>query len=39
MRNLKAAQRSAASVPLVLTPGENSPLEKLTPSFGEALRD
>ncbi len=34
-----AAQRSAISVPLVLAPGENSPFEKLTPSFAEALRD
>src|SRR5580700_10361844 len=28
-----AAQRSAISVPLVLAPGENSPFEKLMPSF------
>jgi pimeloyl-ACP methyl ester carboxylesterase len=34
-----AAQRSAISVPLVLAPGENSPFEKLMPSFAEALRD
>jgi len=33
-----AAQRSAISVPLVLAPGENSPFEKLMPSFAEALR-
>ena len=34
-----AAQQSAISVPLVLAPGENSPFEKLMPSFAEALRD
>jgi len=34
-----AAQRTAMSVPLVLAPGENSPFEKLMPSFAEALRD
>ena len=34
-----AAQRSAISLPLVLAPGENSPFEKLMPSFAEALRD
>jgi pimeloyl-ACP methyl ester carboxylesterase len=33
-----AAQRSAIGVPLVLAPGENSPFEKFTPSFAEALR-
>jgi pimeloyl-ACP methyl ester carboxylesterase len=33
-----AAQQSATSVPLVLAPGENSPFEKLMPSFAEALR-
>ncbi len=33
-----AAQQSAISVPLVLAPGENSPFEKLMPSFAEALR-
>ena len=34
-----AAQKNAISVPLVLAPGENSPFEKLMPSFAEALRD
>jgi len=34
-----AAQRSAIILPLVLAPGENSPLEKLMPGFAEALRD
>jgi pimeloyl-ACP methyl ester carboxylesterase len=34
-----AAQRTAMSLPLVLAPGENSPFEKLMPSFAEALRD
>ena len=34
-----AAQQSAISVPLVLAPGQNSPFEKLMPSFAEALRD
>jgi pimeloyl-ACP methyl ester carboxylesterase len=34
-----AAQRSAISLPLVLAPGENSPFEKLMPSYAEALRD
>jgi pimeloyl-ACP methyl ester carboxylesterase len=34
-----AAQQSALSLPFVLAPGENSPFEKLTPSFAEALRD
>jgi pimeloyl-ACP methyl ester carboxylesterase len=34
-----AAKRTAMSVPLVLAPGENSPFEKLMPSFAEALRD
>jgi len=34
-----AAQQSAISLPLVLAPGENSPFEKLMPSFAEALRD
>jgi len=34
-----AAQQRAISVPLVLAPGENSPFEKLMPSFAEALRD
>jgi len=34
-----AAQQSAISMPLVLAPGENSPFEKLMPSFAEALRD
>jgi len=34
-----AAQRSAISLPLVLAPGENSPLEKLMSGFAEALRD
>jgi pimeloyl-ACP methyl ester carboxylesterase len=33
-----AAQKSAIGVPLVLAPGENSPFEKLMPSFAEALR-
>jgi pimeloyl-ACP methyl ester carboxylesterase len=33
-----AAQQSAIGVPLVLAPGENSPFEKLMPSFAEALR-
>ena len=33
-----AAQQSAISVPLVLAPGENSPFEKLMPSFADALR-
>jgi pimeloyl-ACP methyl ester carboxylesterase len=33
-----AAQRSAIGVPLVLAPGENSPFEKLMPSFAEALQ-
>jgi len=34
-----AAQQSAISLPLVLASGENSPFEKLMPSFAEALRD
>jgi pimeloyl-ACP methyl ester carboxylesterase len=34
-----AAQQSAIGVTLVLAPGENSPFEKLMPSFAEALRD
>jgi pimeloyl-ACP methyl ester carboxylesterase len=34
-----AAQQSAISLPLVLAPGENSPFEKLMPSFADALRD
>ena len=34
-----AEQRSAITLPLVLAPGENSPLEKLMPGFAEALRD
>jgi len=34
-----AAQQSALSLPFVLAPGENSPFEKFTPSFAEALRD
>jgi pimeloyl-ACP methyl ester carboxylesterase len=34
-----AAQQSAISLPLVLAPGENSPFEKLMPSFAETLRD
>jgi pimeloyl-ACP methyl ester carboxylesterase len=34
-----AAQKNGISVPLVLAPGENSPFEKLMPSFAEALRD
>jgi pimeloyl-ACP methyl ester carboxylesterase len=34
-----AAQHSAISLPLVLAPGENSPFEKLTPSFAEALQN
>ncbi|HWY53394.1 MAG TPA: alpha/beta hydrolase [Terriglobales bacterium] len=34
-----AAQQNAISVPLVLAPGENSPFEKLMPSFAEALRN
>jgi pimeloyl-ACP methyl ester carboxylesterase len=34
-----AAQQGAISLPLVLAPGENSPFEKLMPSFAEALRD
>jgi len=33
-----AAQQSVISVPLVLAPGENSPFEKLMPSFADALR-
>ena len=33
-----AAQRSAIGVPLVLAPGEHSPLEKLMPSIAAALR-
>jgi pimeloyl-ACP methyl ester carboxylesterase len=33
-----AAQQSTIKLPLVLAPGENSPFEKLTPSFAEALR-
>jgi len=33
-----AAQQSPISLPLVLAPGENSPFEKLTPSFADALR-
>jgi pimeloyl-ACP methyl ester carboxylesterase len=33
-----AAQQSVIGVPLVLAPGENSPFEKLMPSFAEALR-
>jgi pimeloyl-ACP methyl ester carboxylesterase len=33
-----AAQQSAIGVPLVLAPGENSPFEKLMPSFAGALR-
>jgi pimeloyl-ACP methyl ester carboxylesterase len=33
-----AAQQSAIGLPLVLAPGENSPFEKLMPSFAEALR-
>jgi pimeloyl-ACP methyl ester carboxylesterase len=33
-----AAQKSAIGVPLVLAPEENSPFEKLMPSFAEALR-
>ncbi|HVR27012.1 MAG TPA: alpha/beta hydrolase [Candidatus Polarisedimenticolia bacterium] len=33
-----AAQRGEISVPLVLAPGENSPFEKLMPSFAEGLR-
>jgi pimeloyl-ACP methyl ester carboxylesterase len=32
-------ERSAISLPLVLAPGQNSPFEKLMPSFAEALRD
>jgi pimeloyl-ACP methyl ester carboxylesterase len=34
-----AAQQSPLSLPLVLAPGENSPFEKLMPSFADALRD
>lgn len=34
-----AAQGNAISLPLVLAPGENSPMEKLMPGFAEALRD
>jgi pimeloyl-ACP methyl ester carboxylesterase len=34
-----SAERSAISLPLVLAPGQNSPFEKLMPSFAEALRD
>lgn len=34
-----AGQQSAIGLPLVLAPGENSPFEKLMPSFAEALRD
>jgi pimeloyl-ACP methyl ester carboxylesterase len=34
-----AAQQSAIGLPLVLAPGENSPFERLMPSFAEALRD
>jgi pimeloyl-ACP methyl ester carboxylesterase len=37
--NFNSAQHGAISVPLVLAPGENSPFEKLTPRFAEALRD
>jgi pimeloyl-ACP methyl ester carboxylesterase len=33
-----AAQQSVITVPLVLAPGENSPFEKLMPSFADALR-
>src|SRR5579863_4933999 len=33
-----AAQHTAIELPLVLAPGENSPFEKLMPSFAEALR-
>ena len=33
-----AAQQSAIGLPLVLAPGENSPFEKLMPSFAEAMR-
>jgi len=33
-----AAQHTAISLPLVLVPGENSPFEKLMPSFADALR-
>src|ERR1700728_4794551 len=33
-----AAQPSAIIVPLVLAPGTNSPFERLTPSFADALR-
>ena len=33
-----AAQERAISLPLVLAPGENSPFEKLMPSFADALR-
>jgi pimeloyl-ACP methyl ester carboxylesterase len=33
-----AAQQSVIAVPLVLAPGENSPFEKLMPSFADALR-
>jgi pimeloyl-ACP methyl ester carboxylesterase len=33
-----AAQQSTISLPLVLAPGKNSPFEKLTPSFADALR-
>jgi pimeloyl-ACP methyl ester carboxylesterase len=33
-----AAQRSSINVPLVLAPGQNSPFEKLMPSFADALR-
>jgi pimeloyl-ACP methyl ester carboxylesterase len=34
-----AAQLGAINLPLVLAPGENSPFEKLMPSFAEGLRD
>jgi len=34
-----AAQQSAISLPLVLAPGENSPFEKFTQDFADALRD
>jgi pimeloyl-ACP methyl ester carboxylesterase len=33
-----SAQQSTISMPLVLVPGKNSPFEKLTPSFADALR-